>query len=150
MSVVPKQPKAPLHVRLRGLRNRAGLSQPELFRRVEGVGFDTIKGIEVAPPHQRHRYPSGKVLEALAEVLPIEDGELPELELARVRDLFNERVVGLEAAIANLEACPDVRRLLDPRRATVRAAEEAARLREQRSGSPQRESRGPRRERRAQ
>ena len=96
-------PTEPYYERLRRLRNERGLSQPELFKRVDGVSIDSIRILERSPDRvARVRYPSAKTLAALAEGLDVPPEEFPEYELARARELLDERVVGLDVALENL------------------------------------------------
>jgi transcriptional regulator with XRE-family HTH domain len=94
---------APLHERLRAMRERKGLSQPALFRIAEGVSFDAIRQVESAPGTTKHRYPTRQTLEAMAAALEATHEELPELRLARLRDALDERTVGLDAALELLD-----------------------------------------------
>jgi transcriptional regulator with XRE-family HTH domain len=99
----------PYHQRLRRLRHAAGLSQPELFRATAGVSLDTIRalerdpGVRSAAGRGRARYPSAATLEALSAALGVEPDEFPEYRLARARALLDERVVGLDGALATYE-----------------------------------------------
>lgn len=95
-------PTPPLHERLRALREERGLSQPELFRRTVGVGFDTVRGIETPPEGVRHRYPSPQTLAAIADALELPADSFPEYRLALARRALDERIVGLDEAVALL------------------------------------------------
>lgn len=102
-------PPEPYWERLRRLRTKAGLSQPQLYRLVEGVGFDTIRAAERPYVDQRDgrrsaaRYPSADMLEKLSEALGVHPSEFPEYRLAKARQMLDERAVGLEQALATLE-----------------------------------------------
>ena len=94
--------------RIRRLRKKAGLSQPELFRAVEGVAWDTLRALEREPvdpvdgKRPSWRYPSADTLERIAGPLGVEVTDFPEYQLAVVRDLFDDRRIGIDAATANL------------------------------------------------
>jgi transcriptional regulator with XRE-family HTH domain len=109
-------PVEPYHQRLRRLRHARGLSQPQLYRLVEDVSFDTIRALERDPaqptssPRARSRYPSPQVLERIARALDVPPEEFPEYRLARARDLLDDREVGLDRAVATLEAVERVLR----------------------------------------
>lgn len=100
----------PYHQRLRRLRRERGLSQPALFREARGVSLDTIRALERDPAatssaagRGRARYPSAATLASLAEALRVEPDEFPEYRLAVARDRLDERIVGLDRALATLE-----------------------------------------------
>lgn len=104
------RPVTPYWRRLRALRTERGLSQAELFRRAEGVGFDTIRALEQDPDaagagqkRSRARYPSAATLEAVSRALDVDPSEFPEYRLAKTRELLDERALegGLEEAWAN-------------------------------------------------
>jgi transcriptional regulator with XRE-family HTH domain len=103
----------PYHERLRRLRREAGLSQPALFRVVEGVSLDTIRALERDPAVRpatgrgRARYPSAATLAALATALGVAPEEFPEYRLAKARERLDERAVGLDAALATLDRVQD-------------------------------------------
>lgn len=92
----------PLHERLREAREQAGLSQPELFRRTEGIGYETIRGVEAPPGNPRHRYPSPEVLAAYLQGVGVDPYSFPEYRLAEARKLLDERAVDPDVALANL------------------------------------------------
>jgi transcriptional regulator with XRE-family HTH domain len=104
-----KTPPEPYWVRIRRLRKAAGLSQPALYHRTEGVGFDTLRALERPYQDQRNgvqsrsRYPSADTLERVAEALEIDPSEFPEYRLARARERLDERHVGMNAALAALD-----------------------------------------------
>jgi transcriptional regulator with XRE-family HTH domain len=103
-------PVEPYYRRLRRLRLERGLSQPALFRLVDGVSFDTMRALERDPERggsgarSRHRRPSADTLERVARGLDVPPEEFPEYRLERARDLLDERVVGLDRALAALES----------------------------------------------
>lgn len=98
----------PFHSRLKRLREERGLSQPALFRAVDGVSFSTIVSLEQDPTRAtngargRARYPSPETIEALAPALGVQPEEFPEYRLAMARRLLDERAVGLERALETL------------------------------------------------
>lgn len=97
----------PYYQRVKRLREAAGLSQPELFRRSPGTGWETIRAIERPPAHERGRYPTPKTLAAVAEGLGVQPEEFPEYRLAVARELLDERQVGLEGALEALAILHD-------------------------------------------
>jgi transcriptional regulator with XRE-family HTH domain len=99
----------PYYERLPRLRREAGLSQPALFRAADGVSLDTIRALERDPSVRsaagrgRARYPSAATLAALAKALGVAPDEFPEYRLAQARAQLDERVAGLDRALAALE-----------------------------------------------
>lgn len=102
----------PYWERLRALREEKGLSQAELFRRTEGVGFDTIRALEQDPTRaagsgkrSRARYPSPETLESLSNALGVDPSVFPEYRLAKTRELLDERLIegGLDQAWSNYQ-----------------------------------------------
>lgn len=87
--------------------------------------------------------PSAEALAILAEALHVQPEVFAEYRLAKVRELFDERAVGLEEALANLAAVPGLSRLLDPRMELVRETEAAARRLEQQRDSSAEDTPGP-------
>jgi transcriptional regulator with XRE-family HTH domain len=88
--------------RLRTLREARGLSRSLLSRATvqpgdEGVAEITIKTIE------NGKGGSAETLVKLARALDVPESHFPEIQLARARRLFDERAVGLEAALANYD-----------------------------------------------
>ena len=102
-------PEEPYWVRLRRLRNARDLSQPQLYRLVDGVSLDMIRALERDPakettsPRPRSRYPSAATLERLCRALEVPPEEFPEYRLAQARDRLDDRIVGLDRAVAALE-----------------------------------------------
>lgn len=117
----------PYWKRIPALRHARGLSQAELFRRAQGVGFDTIRALEQDPSRDRPdgkrsraRYPSARTIEALAGALDVDPSEFPEYRLARARDLLDERIRedGLDGALVTLAHITDALRIAATRSAT--------------------------------
>lgn len=104
----PRMDSEPYFLRIKRLREEQGLSQDELFRRAgPGVGHEMVRRVQRDPAQHGGtsagaRYPSPKVLESIAQGLGVPATEFPEYRLARARAGLDERVVGLEAALANL------------------------------------------------
>lgn len=103
-------PVEPYFLRLRRLRKARGLSQPKLYRITEGVSLDMIRALERDPAtalgtssRSRHRYPSPETLARLAQALDVPPEEFPEYRLARARERLDDRLVGLDQAMATLE-----------------------------------------------
>lgn len=91
--------------RIRQLRENAGLSQPQLYRHVEGLSLDMLRSLERDPDRptpqgqrSRARYPSPETLEKVAAGLGVEPAIFPEYRLAKAREELDERVVGLDQA----------------------------------------------------
>jgi transcriptional regulator with XRE-family HTH domain len=104
-------PVEPYHLRLRRLRQARGLSQPQFYRLVDGVSLDMIRALERDPAkistaagRSRSRYPSAATLARLAEALEVPPEEFPEYRLWQARDRLDDRVVGLDRAVAALES----------------------------------------------
>jgi transcriptional regulator with XRE-family HTH domain len=106
----PMVPIEPYWQRVRRLRQARGLSQTRLYRLTEDVSMDMIRALESDPGRessaQRHRsrYPSATTLARVAKALDVAPEEFPEYRLAVARDRLDDRVVGLERAVASLEA----------------------------------------------
>lgn len=96
------QPAIPIHERLRAMRTERGLSQPALFKLIDGVSFETLRGLEAPPGNSKHRYPSPRVLAAVAAALGEPPDVFPEYRLALARQQLDEREVGLDQALATL------------------------------------------------
>ncbi len=102
-------PQEPYWVRLRRLRHARDLSQPQLYRLVDGVSLDMIRALERDPQQvttsrrSRSRYPSAATLERLCRALGVPAEEFPEYRLAQARDRLDDRLVGLDRAVAALE-----------------------------------------------
>lgn len=97
----------PYYKRIRSLRRKHGLSQPDLFRLTQGIGFDTLRAYELKPrpgngARPRWRYPSPAALKIIAEAMGEDPSVFPEYQLAQARRLLDEREVGLPAALALL------------------------------------------------
>jgi transcriptional regulator with XRE-family HTH domain len=98
----------PYWQRLRRLRHARDLSQPQLYRLVEGVSLDMIRALERDPEQatrstrSRSRYPSAATLERIARALDVPPEEFPEYRLAQARDRLDDRLVGLDRALAAL------------------------------------------------
>lgn len=74
------------------------------------------------------------LIEAVARVLGVKPTEFPEYRLARTRELFDERVVGLDQAVENLEHIIGALRdagLAPTEREAQQAAQDAQRSRTQ-------------------
>jgi transcriptional regulator with XRE-family HTH domain len=139
----------PYYKRVRRLREAAGLSQPELFRRTPDAAWETVRAIEREPKSDRARYPTPKTIAAVANGLGVDPEEFPEYQLAMARHLLDERAVGLEGALEALAMFQEGQRLHaertfgptpDQREQAAldfeQAAEEAARQRDERSSPP--------------
>jgi transcriptional regulator with XRE-family HTH domain len=102
-------PVEPYFVRLRRLREARELSQPKLYRLVDGVSLDMIRALERDParpttsPRSRSRYPSAATLERICRALDVPPEEFPEYRLSKARDRLDDRVAGLDRAVAALE-----------------------------------------------
>lgn len=106
-TMAPEDDVEPYYLRLPRLREQAGLSQAELFRRAVGVSFDTIRALEQNPHRltagrSRARYPSAATLEALARALRVKPTVFPEYRLARFRAQLDERESDLATAVGRL------------------------------------------------
>ena len=94
----------PLSVRLRALRDQRGYSRSQLSRltmAIDGKGLPeiTIKDLETNP-----RQPHLETLELLSEALEVRPETFPEYRLALARRQLDEREVGIDQAVATLEA----------------------------------------------
>lgn len=94
----------PFHVVLEELRDEAGLSQENLAFEArayveDGLTTSTVNKLELG-----HRHPTIRTMEALAKALGVEPDLFAEYRLALVRRLFDEREIGLDAALAHLAA----------------------------------------------
>jgi transcriptional regulator with XRE-family HTH domain len=113
------RPPEPYWQRLKRMREHAGLSRADVFRRTQGIGWDTLRALERPYEDQREgkssrsRYPSPETLRDVAQALGVDPGVFPEYRLARARQLLDERVQGLEAALRALEAF-DLTRVVAP------------------------------------
>jgi transcriptional regulator with XRE-family HTH domain len=103
-------PVEPYWQRIRRLRQARGLSQPQLYRLVDDVSMDMIRALERDPEkpttavRSPSRYPSAATLANLARALEVPPEEFPEYRLALARDRLDDRIVGLEQAMATLAA----------------------------------------------
>jgi transcriptional regulator with XRE-family HTH domain len=128
--VAPSDELVPYWTRLKQLRKRAGLSQPELYRD-SGVSFGMIRALETPYRDEkngatnRSRYPTVEVLEKLSAALGVEPATFPEYRLARARELLDERAHGLEEALRCLDAFDAAQRRL-AEEATASAAQPPA------------------------
>ena len=88
---------------LRRVRESKGLSRNLLSHRTAGVGDPGISpsGIE-ALERNPDRQPTDQTILMLGRALDATDDEFPAYGLARARALFNERIQGYDAALANL------------------------------------------------
>jgi transcriptional regulator with XRE-family HTH domain len=91
------------------MRQEAGLSQPELFRRTPSLSWETVRAVEREPgdagtTRGRARYPSKETLKALADGLGVSPDEFPEYRLAVARQALDERESTLEEAMSRLLA----------------------------------------------
>lgn len=99
----------PYWQRLRRLRTERGLSQPQLYRLTQDVSLEMVRALErdpakaTASPRSRSRYPSAATLARICQALGVPPEEFPEYRLAAARDRLDDRVVGLDRAIASLE-----------------------------------------------
>lgn len=130
-------PHEPYWELLPRLRAAHGLSQAELFRRAVGVGFDTIRALEQDPTKEpvngrrsRARYPSPATLEALAAALNEEPTVFVEYRLARARGELDERIVGLDQAMENLDRIVTALRQRAVKRGATEVAQQARRRQE--------------------
>jgi transcriptional regulator with XRE-family HTH domain len=101
-----------LPIRLRRLRKAVGLSVERLahatYRNGHGLTFSAIAQFE-----RGETRPKLETIELLAEALGVSPMEFPEYRLAIARRLFDEREVGLDQAVGNLEALEGGEPLLD-------------------------------------
>jgi transcriptional regulator with XRE-family HTH domain len=103
-------PIEPYWQRIRRLREARGLSRPDLSLLAGGVSREMLQAIETDPARlteaqrQRQRYPSPTTLARVAKALDIEPDEFPEYRLALARNRLDDRVVGLDQALATLDA----------------------------------------------
>lgn len=123
----------PYPARLRWLRERAGLTQAQLYKRAAvGVEHSTIVSLELG-----RRYPSAKTLRLLAEALDgvggykVTPDEFPEYRLAVARGDLDERVVGLPGALENLERVVSALRQQGTPKATSSARQTQGRRKQQ-------------------
>lgn len=109
-----------------------GISQPELYRRAEGVSFETIRSALAAPDpakasdKQKHRYPSADKLGAILVALDVDPATFPEYRLALARRELDEREVGLDQALKMLETIEAAMRQDRPRNAHLEAVHSPA------------------------
>jgi transcriptional regulator with XRE-family HTH domain len=102
-------PMEPYWQRIRRLRLERGLSQAQLYREAENVSMETIRALEADPEgdtkakRRRSRRPSTTTLERVCKPLRTSPEVFPEYQLALARDQLDERVVGLERAMATLK-----------------------------------------------
>jgi transcriptional regulator with XRE-family HTH domain len=101
--LVPREPASPIPVRLAALAKAAGYSVERVLHEawdpnVKGTSPSTVKK---ALRGERPLHPAQ--MEALAAVLDVGPSQFAEYRLAQARRLFDERDIGLEAALANLE-----------------------------------------------
>ena len=99
----------PFAVRLRRLREKAGLSRSQLSRKTATMGGGGLPEITIKVLETDHgRQPVTNTVEILAAALEVTPEEFPEYMLAQTRRLLDERPpplgVGLDQALANLEA----------------------------------------------
>jgi transcriptional regulator with XRE-family HTH domain len=101
-------PVEPYWQRLRRLREERGLSQPQLYRETEDVSLEMVRALERDPAkptrsqRSRSRYPSAATLARICAALGVPPEEFPEYRLALARDRLDDRVVGLDDAVAAL------------------------------------------------
>ncbi len=93
----------PFGSRLRELRLARGLTLETLAYDLRDVGGGPGFG-HLGMLERGERYPQPDTLVALAKALNVDPESFPEYQLAIARRLFDEREIGLEAAVANLEA----------------------------------------------
>lgn len=97
--------------RIRRIKDERGLTYDDLVRR-SPLSSSTVYALvqpyedQRAGKTSRSRYPSAEVLEAIAAALGCEPDDFIEYRLAKARELLDERAVGLEQALANLEQAP--------------------------------------------
>ena len=105
-----ESPVEPYYARLRRLRRERGLSRSNLLRLTGHIGIDTLIALEQTPEPDRpqgsgkSRYPSAETLEDIAQALGVEPEEFPEYRLAKAREELDDRIVGLDRALATLSA----------------------------------------------
>ena len=96
--------------RIRRLREERGLTNDKLYLATGGeISTATLISIQNDPASvegRRWRYPSPETLEIVAKALGVEPTEFPEYVLAKARDRLDDRVVGLDVAMTNLQATP--------------------------------------------
>jgi transcriptional regulator with XRE-family HTH domain len=104
-----KTPNEPYWVRIRRLREEAGLSRPALFRRAPaGLSYGMIVSLELPYVSERggkqsaSRYPTVVTFERISEALGVDPSVFPEYRLAKARERLDERRVGYDAALGSL------------------------------------------------
>ena len=109
-SMRPVPTEEPYWLRLRRMRLDAGLSQEALFKRSDGISYETLRALERDPSQpvpsgsrSRARYPSPEMLERAAEALGVDPSVFAEYRLAKAREELDERVAGLDKAVDNLD-----------------------------------------------
>lgn len=98
-----REQEEPFGERLRNARRARGLS-------IEALAYASR---DLAPPGLTYSYvgmlerglrrPSLEAIELLARALDLDPLEFPEYRLAKFRGLFDEKAIGLDEAVANLE-----------------------------------------------
>lgn len=117
----------PYWEKLRRLRESAELAQHE----VPGVSLGTIRALEKPYESQRDgvqtsaRYPSPAMLERLARGLGVPPDTFDEYRLAKARVLLDERVAGLDLAVARLDQITAALQLQAAQRSATTATQRA-------------------------
>lgn len=112
----------PYWERFARLKEEKGLSWSQLVRASKRASLSTLRSLAIEPSTDadgargRERYPSAETLEDAATALGVSPYVFPEYQLAKAREQFDERTVGLEEALSRLEGTVYVRQ---PRGFTV-------------------------------
>lgn len=94
----------PFYERIQRMKAERGFTWDTFLLAAKGeVSLETLRRVAKHPAVGKEaRYPSARVLEIVARALEIPATDFPEYELAKFREMFDERIVGLEAAMTNL------------------------------------------------
>lgn len=88
------------------IKRAKGLSWTQLVRAAEKASTSTFRAFAAEPPEDgspgRWRYPTAATIADVARALGVEPEEFPEYRLAMAREMLDERVVGLDQALATL------------------------------------------------